>query len=842
MTPPSSPGMPVVRAGPATPPAPEPAEARRPRQLGKYQVLRKLATGGMAEVFLAKATSPLGVSKTVVLKCIRPHLARRPEFLAMFLSEARLVTQLNHPNIVQVFDAGEVEETCFLVMEYVDGAPLSLLAQRATELRTPIPVPLCARLIASACEGLAYAHELVSPESGEPLHLVHRDISPDNIMLTRTGTVKVLDFGIAKSKDHSERTKTGTIKGKLAYLPPERLRGAPGDVQGDVFSLGLVLYELVCGQKPYEAQSEFEAANAILNTAFIPIESRRADVPRAFRRILHKAIAKKREERYQNCRELQADLERFLFSTRQPVGPVDLASFFSALDARASAHAPALPPLFPERTRPRIQPPPGAADAQPAPAPTPPKPSGRPTQNLRPVRPPPRIAPAEERATPTPEPAAQRSASPPLHRRVALAGLVLCLASVGVLASKRQGAAPVAQAPVAAVHAPAAQAAPAAEPPPPPAEQQAAPEPPRPEAAAPVPAEPPLEITVLHGPEKHAWLESAAISFEEEHPHIRVKLVQRDALEGANAILAGKAQPTLWSPSDSLALRLLESSWRSRRDSDVFAQEGADAPRSLFRSPLVLVAWQDRANLLMGEEGTLTWGTLLQALAAPEGWSDLGGKPEWGHVKLGHPSPRHSSAGALALLRMVEDTLRPEAPDGEPVMGHRKSRAKVKRLVQDVARVSSTTDQPGQDLVRFGPERYDVAAMYENQALSQLEQAHARWGPLRVYYPPTTTWSDHPLALLQAPWVTEPQRRAARAFMAFLHTRPMQELALAHGFRPSASSVSLLTNDPQNPFARLVAYGVQVHVPEEAPAPDAEHVLLLRELWGTSQAPLASER
>ena len=185
--------------------------------IGKYQLLKKLATGGMAEVYLARAEGPMGFEKLVVLKRVLPHLAEEQNFVTMFLSEARLVAQLNHPNVVQVFDFGEHLGVWFLVMELIDGPNLRALLKRATERQEPLPATLVARVISLACEGLAFAHDFVDPASGQPLGLVHRDVSPDNILLSRTGAVKVVDFGIAKVANQLHHTRTGMVRGKFSY-------------------------------------------------------------------------------------------------------------------------------------------------------------------------------------------------------------------------------------------------------------------------------------------------------------------------------------------------------------------------------------------------------------------------------------------------------------------------------------------------------------------------------------------------------------------------------------------------------------------------------------------------
>ena len=323
---------------------------------GKYQLIRKLATGGMAEVFLARAAGPMGFEKTVVVKRILPHLADQDNFISMFLSEARLAAQLNHPNVVQVFDFGEADGVFFLVMELIDGVNLRVLFRRANELQAPIALPLVARIISLACEGLSYAHQFTDPATGEPMGLVHRDISADNILLARNGSVKVVDFGIAKAANQTALTKTGTVKGKFSYMSPEQLTGQPLDQRADVFSLGLVLFELIAGRKPFETANEGAIVQAIMYEPMAPAARFRPDVPDALQRILNKALAKSRDDRYPDCRAMQTDLERFIHDAANPVAHNDLAQLVQTLaptnGASVATPMPSAPPIQPRASPP----------------------------------------------------------------------------------------------------------------------------------------------------------------------------------------------------------------------------------------------------------------------------------------------------------------------------------------------------------------------------------------------------------------------------------------------------------------------------------------------------------
>lgn len=323
-----------------------------PLLLGKYELIRKLAAGGMAEVFLARSAGPMGFEKFVVVKRILPHLAEEASFVSMFLTEARLAAQLNHPNIVQVFDFGEVNGTYFLVMELIDGVNLRLIGRRAHEANQALPLPVVCRIVSLACEGLAYAHEFHDPTTNEPLELVHRDVSPDNILIARNGSVRVVDFGIAKAANQTSLTRTGTVKGKFAYMPPEQINGLGVDRRADVYALGIVLYELVAGRKPFDTSNEAVIVRAILHEPIVPASTFRPGVPAEIERILATALAKSRDERYVDARAFQQDLEKFIQASGSLVSPQDISQLVKTyagspmpVPAPSGPTTPALPPM-----------------------------------------------------------------------------------------------------------------------------------------------------------------------------------------------------------------------------------------------------------------------------------------------------------------------------------------------------------------------------------------------------------------------------------------------------------------------------------------------------------------
>ena len=282
--------------------------------LGKYHLLRRIAVGGMAEIFLAEQPGFGGDSRRVAIKRILPHRSDDSEFVEMFLNEARIATLLNHPNIVQIYDMGEVNGTYFIAMEYVEGYDLGQILDRAVEIGVlPDPIFL-SKILAKAAAGLGYAHSYCDPNSGRHLGLIHRDISLPNIMVSLNGTVKVLDFGIAKAvgaENQNNPTQTGVLKGKISYMSPEYLMGRPIDWRHDLFALGVVMYELMTGQKPFRAKGDVQMLQAILTQEPQPPQSLVPSLPPGLVDIIMRLLDKEPDNRYQRGEDVEYELERF---------------------------------------------------------------------------------------------------------------------------------------------------------------------------------------------------------------------------------------------------------------------------------------------------------------------------------------------------------------------------------------------------------------------------------------------------------------------------------------------------------------------------------------------------
>ena len=280
----------------------------QPKRFGKYLLLDNIATGGMAQLFLAKIMGIQGFEKLIAIKMILPHFAQEKELVSSFIDEAKLAALLNHQNIVQIYDFGSMEESYFISMEYLFGKDLRSTWHKAKEKDRPISLENALYIISRACSGLSYAHELKDFQ-GKPLNIIHRDISPQNIFVTYQGDVKILDFGIAKAASQSTVTQFGMIKGKVAYMSPEQAAGKAIDQRSDLFSLGILLYELVTQNRMFTGESTMQILTRVREGQYDAPESVSAGLPAKVYAIINHAIAKEPEQRYQSCGEMLADLE-----------------------------------------------------------------------------------------------------------------------------------------------------------------------------------------------------------------------------------------------------------------------------------------------------------------------------------------------------------------------------------------------------------------------------------------------------------------------------------------------------------------------------------------------------
>ncbi|MET0287452.1 MAG: serine/threonine-protein kinase, partial [Polyangiales bacterium] len=287
-----------------------------PRPFGAYTLLRRLAVGGMAEIYVAKTRGLGGFEKLTALKLVHAHLSADTQFVRMLIDEAKILVLLTHANIAQVFDLGNVEDRYFIAMEYVDGVDLQGLARAAERLGKPLSVPLCCFVVAEMLTGLDYAHRK-RDASGRPLGIVHRDISPQNVVVSRAGEVKLVDFGIAKTNLRAERTEVGVIKGKYGYMSPEQAWADPTDKRSDVFSTGVLLYELLTGSTLYSAKSVAELIAKVRRAEIPPPRSLRREIGEELSAIVMRALALEPSDRYQTALEMGDALREYLYKSGQ---------------------------------------------------------------------------------------------------------------------------------------------------------------------------------------------------------------------------------------------------------------------------------------------------------------------------------------------------------------------------------------------------------------------------------------------------------------------------------------------------------------------------------------------
>ena len=295
-------------------------------RLGRYAVLRHLASGGMADVLLGRTEGIEGFERHVVLKRIRPEHAKDNRFIQMFLDEARVAANLHHQNIVQVHDIGEVSGEYFFAMEYIHGKDLRELLSAVSKTRTHMPLGYVCAIVGSAAAGLHYAHERRGPDK-RPLNIVHRDVSPSNVLIGYDGAVKIVDFGIAKARMRQVETRSGSLKGKVSYMSPEQCKGEDIDRRSDVYALGVLLYELATTTRLFKGDNDYLVMDAIVQGKVPPPRSRRADLPNDMSSIIMRALSTDPTRRYQTADELRLALDTFAVKHGLTAGTSALASY-----------------------------------------------------------------------------------------------------------------------------------------------------------------------------------------------------------------------------------------------------------------------------------------------------------------------------------------------------------------------------------------------------------------------------------------------------------------------------------------------------------------------------------
>ncbi|MEW5764381.1 MAG: TonB family protein, partial [Acidobacteriota bacterium] len=324
---------PAEPAKAAPPPEPQKEAPKPPAQegvaFGNYILMDKIAVGGMAELFKARQNGLEGFKRIVAIKRILPHLAANQEFVTMFTDEAKLAAQLNHPNIGHIYDLGKLEDSYFIAMEYVDGRDLRTILKELDNHQARMPYRVAVFIAQRVCAALHYAHTAKDVD-GKPMDLVHRDVSPQNIIISTTGEAKLVDFGIAKAASKASHTQSGALKGKLLYMSPEQAWGKTINHQADIFALGVVMWEMLTGRKLFYGDSEMSILEKVREAKVEPPQKYREDLPEELERIVLKALGKTTEERYPSCQAMMADLERFAYDEWETLpSAYDAAAFLN---------------------------------------------------------------------------------------------------------------------------------------------------------------------------------------------------------------------------------------------------------------------------------------------------------------------------------------------------------------------------------------------------------------------------------------------------------------------------------------------------------------------------------
>ena len=370
--------MSAVSSSPPPPSGTDTPPEGLPRKFGPYTLFEQIGKGGMAQIYLARAETELGATRLAVVKQILPAFADDPRFAEMLIHEAKLAARLGHRRIAQVFDLGKHEDHLYIAMEYVEGFDLNSLLRQCTEKKIALPAPHALGIVADVLEGLDYAHRR-NDENDKPLDIVHRDVSPSNILISYDGEVKLCDFGIAHANDLVKEGASEALKGKAGYMSPEHARGEAIDARADVFAAGIILWELLAGRRLYKPKSEIPLVEQAKRAEIPTLPDKGVPKHAELEVIVRRALAKDRDDRYPSAAAMLRDLETYLnesglLASRLELGKWIAASFGTELIERRRAGERKLPKSIPpprSSERMRVSPPTGSSPAIPAASPVP---------------------------------------------------------------------------------------------------------------------------------------------------------------------------------------------------------------------------------------------------------------------------------------------------------------------------------------------------------------------------------------------------------------------------------------------------------------------------------------
>ncbi len=342
-----------------------------------------------------------------------------------------------------------------------------------------------------------------------------------------------------------------------------------------------------------------------------------------------------------------------------------------------------------------------------------------------------------------------------------------------------------------------------------------------------------VTLDFLYTTEKERWLKGALEEFAKARPDIYVKARGVGTIESIRLITEGKESPVAWSPADEVAINLLDTEWSLQKGSPIVDRSEDVAPQPLVITPLVVIAWEERAKALAkaGTGDPADWAVIHKLATNPKGWLGVGASAEWGFVKLGHTAPNTSNSGLQTLILMAYGFHGKSAGLAQADILDEKFQKWLKEIETAVGKFGNSSGTYMRDMILFGPSKYDLIWNYESVAISEMAAAQGRWGNLAVYYPKPTLWSNHPFVVLKSASASPEQREAAKVLRDFLLSVPIQQRALEAGFRPANPDVKVLTADPNNPWNRLKPFGIRVDIPPTAEPPTGEVTRLLLETW-----------
>jgi ABC-type Fe3+ transport system substrate-binding protein len=713
-------------------------------------MVRLVGKGGFGAVYQANDTRLS--SRVVAIKEMSDrHLsaAEKAQALQDFRNEADLLVPLQHLNLPNVSDFFEEAGKAYLVMEYIQGKTLEKEAEDAGGSLDEARVMGWALQL---CDVLSYLHTRPPP-------IIFRDLKPTNIMVTPDDEIKLIDFGIARTFKATASKDTMSL-GSQGYSPLEQYGRGQSDARSDIYALGATLYNLLTDKVPADAPTR-----RINPSAFQPPRQLNPRLTAATEHIILKAMAEEPKDRYQSAQEMH---QAIVLAGVAPLTSVGMHTIVTPPAGKAAPTINALPPMqfppppaaggmvgaativsLPGNAAPMVAP---ALVAYPGAAPT--LPGGYPAGSPLPPSP----------GAPVP---GQRRIS---RRRILTGGLI----TVGVLAAgggayfyfNRNPSTPGG-------------------------------------ASAGT-----ITLTFTYSSEKEAWMKAATDAFHKSgarfnNKTIQVQLDERGSVDGHDRILSGEIKPVAWSPASFLELNQLSDDWQKvHSGQEVLITNGDLAPKALVFSPLVFAVWKERAQVLQAKYGKIDWPQIHSALTLKNGWQDIGGKPDWGLVKLGQTRPDQSNSGLLTIALLAYSyyaeqrgltVAQIDAPDFLQYF------REVEDGVTAFGRSSGTFLQ--NVVIGQGPAAYDVVTTYENLVLTQQQAAQQRQGqPLQLFYPSLNILSDHPFAILRGDWATQEEQMAAQVFRDFLLEDAQQRLALASGFRPTNPNVTITAQVPNNPF------------------------------------------